>query len=82
MKNNIIYSFSILIIEIGLLLQWFTLRRITMIMFYLLFALSTSMIICLIPNIIIIAIVGFINGWYIAKFILWNFKKEDHEFNT
>ena len=53
-----------------------------MIMFYLLFALSTSMIICLIPNIIIIAIVGFINGWYIAKFILWNFKKEDHEFNT
>lgn len=82
MKNNIIYFFSILIIEIGLLLQWFTLRRITMIVVYLigfnLFFLFLDYN-QLLTNSWIDYLYSFFYAWFVTEFIEWNFKKEDYE---
>ena len=79
MKNNIIYFFSILIIQIGLLLQWFSLRRITILVTTFLLLLISSFLIALIPNIFVVVIISLINGYYIGNFIQWNFKKENYD---
>jgi hypothetical protein len=79
MKNNIIYFFYILIIEIGLLLQWFTLRRITILVTSFLLLLLSSFLVSFIHNIFVVVVISLINGYYIGNFIQWNFKKEDYE---
>jgi len=82
MKNNIIYFFSILIIEIGLLLQWFTLRRITMIVVFFLLVIINSILLNILFNQIpwfTQILLGLFGGWYVTAFIEWNFKKEDYE---
>ena len=63
--------------EIGLLLQWFTLRRITMLVVFSILAILTCPIVNLL-NIWVSLIVGFINGILLSTFIQWNFKENDY----